>query len=453
MENIKDIPHDETAEKAVLGSVLICRDETEQKDVLYRIRQKIRSSDFYRQANRIIYDAMENMDKSRIPIDSITLIEYLEGKKQLMQVGGVAYVTALCNVMPSSVNAEHYAKIVKKKSDCRKIINACFQCSELAYSGNDKEAMAVIEQKIFAVQERNDNDPFTTAEQLMLETGETIQGYIDNKGCLNGIDTGYSKLNRITNGWQKSNLIILAARPSMGKTAFALNLAFNAAKENKKTGKKQAVLFFSLEMSQEQLGLRLVAMRSIVPSNDIKTGNISKNQFDKTTKALDEIRESGIIISNVPGYAIDDIVSLGYRAAHQKNVKLIIIDYLQLIQGNKNKNRVDEITEISNKLQALARDLNIPVIALSQLSRGVESRQDKRPMLSDLRDSGAIEQDADIVMFLYRDDYYYPDGRPDGEDVPKGKTKLIIAKNRNGELAKINLFFHYEYGRFEDCII
>ncbi len=452
MEEIKDnMPKDIEAEKAVLGAVLISRNQDIQNDVLYRISQIITAEDFYRAANKKIYLAMQDMNSQNKAIDNITLIDYLDRSHALEKVGGIAGVTELCSVVPSSANVERYADIVRDKAIKRKLINVSHENIELAYSAdNADEAADEIERNILSIRQKRESRraEIIEPEKRTLKSLEAIEKRCTNGGQLSGIDTGLTELNDTTGGLQNSDLIILAARPAMGKTALALTVAYNVAVKN-----KIPVMFFSLEMSSSQLDSRLFSIAGLIDGNHIRTGNFTDNELARLPFAADEVASSPLYIDDTPGQNILQIMAKARRIKREKDIQLLIIDYLQLIEGckNKNRSREQEVSEISRQLKVLARELNIPIIALAQLSRAPEERTNKRPMLSDLRDSGAIEQDADIVAFLYRDGYYYEEDN-DGKEINPNETELIIAKHRNGETKTINLFFHLEFCKFENML-
>lgn len=440
------IPHNVEAEKALLGAILIAKDKS---IVIDEVNQIIKSTDFYRKANQVIYLTILDLFNTRKDIDSITLTEKLTNTNhQLESVGGIAYITDLSNCVPSAVNIKSYANIVRENAIKRELINAGQKIIQQAREADgDVDINLVLdnaEKDILEIAKTANNTDriVEPAEYIMNAFTEIEKRYNSSQdGKLFGLDTGFSELNRMTGGLQKSDLIILGARPSMGKTAFALNILANLARKN------VPVAIFSLEMSSEQLTNRLFSLYGLIDSNSIRLGKLDGNELERLTL-------TSTILSGKPLY-IDDTASLNMsklrtkarKLKREKDIKLLVIDYLQLMQGSSRKiDRQQEISEISRSLKLLARELDITIIALSQLSRAVESRQDKRPMLSDIRESGAIEQDADIVMFLYRDEYY------NANTNDKGLTELIIAKHRNGAIGTINLKFSKQFCLFENLI-
>jgi replicative DNA helicase len=428
-------PQNIDAEKSLLGAVLI--DEETLADITEHVTQK----DFYEKRHGMIYDAMMRLYEKRKPVDLLTLTDELKRKKELEDVGGSAYLTELTNYVPTSAHAESYAEIVAQKAVRRRLIRASGEISEMGFNeeSTTQELLQQAEQELFAVSDQSLKQDLVSIETILTDSFDRMEELHRNKGQLRGVRTGYRDLDNMTAGLQRSDLIILAARPAMGKTTLVTNLAYNVA-----TIAKQSVLFFSLEMSKEQLVDRMLADASGVDAWNIRTGNLSEDDFSKLSDAMGEMAEAPIYIDDTPGVSVLEMRTKARRAAHEAPLGLIIIDYLQLMQGSgrDNGNRVQEVSEISRGLKLLARELNVPVIALSQLSRSVESRTPQIPQLSDLRESGSIEQDADIVMFIYREAYYNPD--TDRENI----TDLIIAKHRNGPTGKVELYFHPERLRF-----
>jgi len=428
-------PQNIDAEKSLLGAVLI--DEETLADITEHVTQK----DFYEKRHGMIYDAMMRLYEKRKPVDLLTLTDELKRKKELEDIGGSAYLTELTNYVPTSAHAESYAEIVAQKAVRRRLIRASGEISEMGFDeeSTTQELLQQAEQELFAVSDQSLKQDLVSIETILTDSFDRMEELHRNKGQLRGVRTGYRDLDNMTAGLQRSDLIILAARPAMGKTTLVTNLAYNVA-----TIAKQSVLFFSLEMSKEQLVDRMLADASGVDAWNIRTGNLSEDDFSKLSDAMGEMAEAPIYIDDTPGVSVLEMRTKARRAAHEAPLGLIIIDYLQLMQGSgrDNGNRVQEVSEISRGLKLLARELNVPVIALSQLSRSVESRTPQIPQLSDLRESGSIEQDADIVMFIYREAYYNPD--TDRENI----TDLIIAKHRNGPTGKVELYFHPERLRF-----
>lgn len=438
------IPHNVEAEKALLGAILIAKDKS---IVIDEVNQIIKSKDFYRKANQIVYLTILDLFNTRKDIDSITLTEKLTNTNQLESVGGIAYITDLSNCVPSAVNIKSYANIVRENAIKRELINAGQKIIQQAQQADGNVDINSVldnaEKDILEIAKTaNSTDKIIEPAEYIIKAFTEIESrYNSNKdGKLFGLDTGFSELNRMTGGLQKSDLIILGARPSMGKTAFVLNILANLARKN------IPVAIFSLEMSAEQLTNRLFSLYGLINSNSIRLGKLDGNDLERLTLTASILSEKPLYIDDTAGLNISELRNKARKLKREKDIQLLAIDYLQLMQGTSKKDRQQEISEISRQLKLLARELNITIIALSQLSRAVEARQDKRPMLSDIRESGAIEQDADIVMFLYRDEYYNADTKN------KGLTELIIAKHRNGAIGKINLKFSKQFCLFENLI-
>jgi len=428
-------PQNVDAEMSLLGAVLI------DEEVLADITEHVKAKDFYDKRHAIIYDAMMRLYEKNKPVDLLTLTDELKRKKEVDEIGGSAYLTELTNYVPTAAHAESYAEIVAQKAVRRRLIKASGEISELGYDEETttQELLQQAEAELFAVSDQSLKQDLTSLESILTESFDRLEELHRNKGALRGVRTGYRDLDNMTAGLQRSDLIILAARPAMGKTTLVTNLAYNVA-----TIAKQPVLMFSLEMSKEQLVDRMLADASGVDSWNIRTGNLSDEDFSKLSEAMGEMAEAPIYIDDTPGLSVLEMRTKARRAAHDQPLGLIIIDYLQLMQGSgrHDGNRVQEVSEISRGLKLIARELNVPVIALSQLSRSVESRSPQIPQLADLRESGSIEQDADIVMFIYREAYYNP------ETERENVTDLIIAKHRNGPVGKVELYFHPERLRF-----
>jgi len=439
------IPHNVEAEKALLGAILIAKDKS---IVIDEVNQIIKSTDFYRKANQVIYLTILDLFNTRKDIDSITLTEKLTNTNQLEAVGGIAYITDLSNCVPSAVNIKSYANIVRENAIKRELINAGQKIIQQAREADgDVDINLVLdnaEKDILEIAKTANNTDriVEPAEYIMNAFTEIEKRYNSSQdGKLFGLDTGFSELNRMTGGLQKSDLIILGARPSMGKTAFALNILANLARKN------IPVAIFSLEMSSEQLTNRLFSLYGLIDSNSIRLGKLDGNELERLTLTSTILSGKPLYIDDTADLNMSKLRTKARKLKREKDIKLLVIDYLQLMQGSSRKiDRQQEISEISRSLKLLARELDITIIALSQLSRAVESRQDKRPMLSDIRESGAIEQDADIVMFLYRDEYY------NANTNDKGLTELIIAKHRNGAIGTVNLKFSKQFCLFENLI-
>jgi replicative DNA helicase len=428
-------PQNLDAEMSLLGAVLI------DEEVLADITEHVKPKDFYDKRHAVIYDAIMRLYEKNKPVDLLTLTDELKRKKELDEIGGSAYLTELTNYVPTAAHAESYAEIVAQKAVRRRLIKASGEISELGYdeATTTQELLQQAEAELFSVSDQSLKQDLTSLESILTDSFDRLEELHRNKGALRGVRTGYRDLDNMTAGLQRSDLIILAARPAMGKTTLVTNLAYNVA-----TIAKQPVLMFSLEMSKEQLVDRMLADASGVDSWNIRTGNLSDDDFSKLSEAMGEMAEAPIYIDDTPGLSVLEMRTKARRAAHDQPLGLIIIDYLQLMQGSgrNDGNRVQEVSEISRGLKLIARELNVPVIALSQLSRSVENRSPQIPQLADLRESGSIEQDADIVMFIYREAYYNP------ETERENITDLIIAKHRNGPVGKVELYFHPERLRF-----
>lgn len=428
-------PQNLDAEMSLLGAVLI------DEDVLANITDKIKAIDFYDKRHESIFAAMIRLYERHQPVDLLTLSDELKRRDELELIGGSAYLTELTNYVPTAAHAEAYAELVAQKAVRRRLIKASGAVAEIAYDEEKsiQELLGAAEAELFSVSDTSLKQDLTSLETILTDSFDRMEELHRNKGALRGIPTGYRDLDNMTAGLQPSDLIILAARPAMGKTTFVTNLAYNVA-----TIAKKSVLFFSLEMSKEQLVDRMLADASGVDSWNIRTGNLSDEDFGKLSEAMGEMAEAPIFIDDTPGVTVLEMRTKARREAHNNPLGLIIIDYLQLMQGSgkHDGNRVQEVSEISRGLKLIARELNVPVIALSQLSRTVETRTPQIPQLADLRESGSIEQDADIVAFIYREEYYNPD--TDRQRI----TDLIIAKHRNGPVGKVELYFHPERLRF-----
>ena len=427
-------PQNVEAEQAVLGAMLLSH------DAVIVAMEKLQSQDFYRDVHRIIFEAMEHLHRENKEIDVITLPDELKRMKKLDDVGGLEYVLNLPNLVGSAANIEYYANIVAEKALARNLISTCTELTTEAYDGQ-KETEALLddaERRILQLSDTKNRGDFASVGAVVEVTLDKITKLYENKAGLTGLPTGFRDLDRMTSGLQPSDLILVAARPSMGKTAFTLNIAQNVGVRQHKT-----VAFFSLEMSQEQLVQRLLCQIAHIDSQKLRTGQLnSDEEWTRLTDACDKLYESPIYIDDTPGISVAEMRSKARRLKSEHGLDLIIVDYLQLMQGRNAESRQQEISEISRSLKALARELKVPLIALSQLSRSVESRQDKRPMLSDLRESGALEQDADIVSFLYLEDYY------DKETENQHITEVILAKHRNGPVGSVKLYFKNEFTLF-----
>lgn len=430
-------PQNTDAEASLLGAILI------DSDAIVKVADIVQARDFYDPKHERIYEAILQLYEKHQPIDVLTLADQLKGTGFIDFIGGASYLTQLTNFVPTAAHVEQYAEIVAQKALRRRLIKASQDIVELGYK-EDQALQALIEEaesKLFEVSQRHIKQDISSLESILSDSFERLDELHKDKGKVRGVPTGFKDLDNILAGLQKSDLFILAARPSMGKTAFSLNLAHNVALKA-----EVPVLVFSLEMSKEQLVDRLLAMESGVDAWALRTGNLTDADFEKLGHAMGALSEAQIYIDDTPGITVSDLRTKARREAHLRPLGLIIVDYLQLMSGGArfggDGNRVQEISEISRGLKGIARELNVPLIALSQLSRSVESRSPQIPQLQDLRESGSIEQDADVVAFIYREDYYNP------ESERKNITDIFIKKHRNGPTGAVELFFDREKQRF-----
>lgn len=394
-------PHSVESEQSILGSILL------DKDAIITVAETITPTDFYKDAHRIIYESMMALNNKNEPIDMVTLTDELRKRGYLDDIGGVTYLTSLSTIVPTTSNVKYYADIVKEKSVLRQLIKASNDIINLGYgSGESAEnVLDFAEKKIFDISQERTNDDFKPINQVLMDTYDMIESIYSNKSDVTGVTTGFKDLNKKINGLQRTDLILVAARPAMGKTAFALNLVQNAAIKG-----NASVAVFSLEMSKEQLAQRMIAAQSNVELKKMKTGTLNDADWPRIISAMAVMSDAKIFIDDTPGIKINELRSKCRKLKMEQGLDLVMIDYLQLMESDsKNESRQQEISKISRSLKILAKELDCPVVALSQLSRAPEQRADHRPVLSDLRESGAIEQDADIVMFLYRDEYYHSD--------------------------------------------
>ncbi len=430
-------PHNDEAERSVLGSALL------DKDALLDVVESVTADDFYNEAHKEIFKAVTDLYKKSAPVDVLTVSEELKKRNSLEMVGGRAYIAALSADVPSTSNAAEYAKIISNKASLRRLINTAGDIMQASYDENleTNTILDMAEREIFEIAQKGQKSDFAHIKDVLLENINIIDKMSEMEGNLTGITTGFRDLDQLTSGLHRSDLIILAARPAMGKTAFALSVAQGAAIKG-----NASVMIFSMEMSKEQLGQRLLSMESRIEMQSLKTGKLERKDWDQINMALDTLSRANINIDDTPGISIMEMKNKCRRLKAEKGLDLIVIDYLQLmsIEGKKTESRTQEISQLSRSLKLLARELDCPVIVLSQLSRAVESRPNKRPMLSDLRESGSIEQDADIVIFLYRDEYYNPE-----TDKP-GECEVIVAKHRSGPTGTVDVTWLGKYTRFAD---
>ena len=429
-------PHDIEAEQAVIGSML-----TDMEAVISSI-EVLKPEDFYREDNKLIYTAMVNLYTRSEPIDLITVKSELESMGKFDQVGGIEYLAELPEKVPTTANASKYIKIVEEKSTLRRLIKTANEIIELGYDPTEdlEDIMEGAEKKIFNLMQDKNQKGYTAIKDVLVDSFTNLEELYNRKQHITGVPTGFIDLDYRTAGLHGSEFILIAARPAMGKSAFVLNIAANVAlKAN------VPVAIFSLEMSKEQMVNRMLCSEAMVDSNKVRTGKLEEEDWAKLAEAIGPLSEAGIYIDDTPGISITEIRARCRKLKLEKDIGLVIIDYLQLVQGSSKRalgSREQEIAEISRSLKILAKELDVPVIALSQLSRAVEQRPDHRPMLSDLRESGSIEQDADIVMFLYRDDYYNEDSEK------KDIAEVIIAKQRSGSTGTVDLRWMGSYTKF-----
>lgn len=437
MDELKVLPHDIQAEQSVLGSIFI------KPEKMIEVAEYLKPNDFYRPGHKILFKAMVSLADRGEAIDIVTIKSTLESTDELGMVGGISYIAEIVNAVPTSSHAEHYAKIVAKKAQLRSIIDNLSDSIGNAYDEDMDidEIIAKAERSLIEVSQASNKSSFRPIHDVLLENHSKIEERSNNTSQITGIETGFYDFDKLITGLHEDQLIVLAARPAMGKTALALNIAQNVATKSNK-----AVAVFSLEMGAESLVERMLSAEGTIINHHIRTGNLTVNEWQRLIYAQGQLAEAPIFIDDTAGVKITDIRARARRLSQETDgLGLIVIDYLQLIQGSRSDNRQQEVSEISRQLKIIAKELKVPVIALSQLSRGVEQRNDKRPIMSDLRESGSIEQDADIVAFLYRDAYYQDkkEGQPENDI-----TELIIRKNRHGNLGTVKLYFHKEYTKF-----
>lgn len=435
MELGKIPPQDIEAEQAVIGSMLT------DSDAVYSAIESLKPEDFYREDNKLIYEAILNVYSKAEPIDIITLKAELASMGKLDAVGGLEYIAELPDKVPTTANVDRYIKIVEEKSMLRNLIKTANEIISMGYDQTEdvSDVMDVAEQKIFDVMQKKNSTGYTSIKDVLVESFTKLEELYNQKQHVTGVPTGFIDLDKMTAGLHGSELILIAARPAMGKSAFALNIGAYAA-----TRANIPVAIFSLEMSKDQVGNRILCSEALVDSNSVRTGELTDEDLAKLAETSGELSQAPIYIDDTAGMKIVDLRAKCRKLKLEKNIGLVIIDYLQLVQGSNKRNgsREQEISEISRSLKILAKEIGVPVIALSQLSRAVEQRPDHKPMLSDLRESGAIEQDADLVMFLYRDDYYNP------ESEKKDIAEVIIAKHRGGSLGTAELLWLGSYTKF-----
>lgn len=434
MELLKVPPHNLDAEQAVLGALML---DSQKASTVFEI---LFPEDFYRDANKIIYQTIRDIFEKGDPVDLVTVAESLRQTGKLESIGGIGTISQIAGAVPSAANVEHYARIVAEKALLRQLIRIGGYIGEKGYEPGE-EALGLLEEAerlIIEISQKKSKEGFVTIRSILLKTFDKIEYLYANKGNLTGVPSHFRELDRITSGWQSSDLVIIAARPSMGKTALVLNMAQNAAVKS-----KVPIALFSLEMSKEQLVQRMLCSEAMVDQQRVRTGELLDTDWPKLTQAVGPLSDAPIFIDDTVGISLAELRSKARRLKMEHGLGIIIIDYLQLMTvGKKMESRQQEVAQISRGLKGVARELGVPVIALSQLNRGVEQRQDKRPIMSDLLESGSIEADADVISFIYRDEYYHPDSEK------KGIAEIIIAKHRNGPVGTIELGYLKEFTKF-----
>lgn len=434
-ENMNVLPHDLLAEQAVLGSIFL------DPDKIHIASEYLTKDSFFKLSHGMLFNIMQDLSDKGDPIDPVSVKSALDSIGQFEQIGGMPFLASLINAVPTSAHIEHYSKVVAEKSMARKIIEDLSHSISSVYDGQKdlNEILSQTEQNLSTISNEQKK-----GFRPIIDVIDSTQSILDERsqkvGDVTGTSTGFTEFDQITTGLHEDNLIIIAARTAMGKTAFALNIAQNVAKSSDK-----AVAIFSLEMGAESLVERMLSAEGLIPSYHVRTGNLSESEWRRMISAQERLARGKIFIDDTAGIKISEIRSKAKRLAQENGgLELIVIDYLQLIEGRGRENRQQEVSEISRQLKIIAKELKVPVIALSQLSRGVDQRNDKRPILSDLRESGSIEQDADIVAFLYREAYY----KRDEQEEPDNVTELILEKNRHGSLGTVQLYFLKEYAKF-----
>ncbi|MFZ5968276.1 MAG: replicative DNA helicase [Bacillota bacterium] len=427
-------PHNLEAEQSVLGAMIL------DKEAIITVTEIIRGDDFYKEAHKEIFEAMVEIFKRDEPVDLVTLVEELTQRQTLEAIGGITYLTSVSNAVPTTSNAKYYAKIIEEKSILRRLIKSASEIIEKGYAAEEEinSILDMAEKNIFDISMGRAQEGFSPIKEVLMDSFNKIEELYLNKGGITGITSGFSDIDRKTSGLQRSDLILIAARPSMGKTAFSLNVAQNAAIKG-----GASVAIFSLEMSKEQLVQRMLSAESLIEIQKIRTGALNEDEWPRLARAMGPLAQAKVFIDDTPGITVMEMKAKCRRLKMEQGLDMIMIDYLQLMSGDgKSESRQQEISGISRALKGLAREMDCPVIALSQLSRAPELRADHRPILSDLRESGAIEQDADIVMFLYRDEYYHADSEK------KNIGEVIIAKQRNGSTGTVELAWLGQFTKF-----
>ncbi|MSR23035.1 MAG: replicative DNA helicase [Gemmatimonadetes bacterium] len=439
----REAPYSLEAEVSVLGGLLI-----DSQSVL-RIEDALSDSMFFREAHRILFRAIRQLHERRTAVDVVTVGDHLQSTGELDRVGGMEYLAELLDAVPTAANIQYHARIVREKALLRRLIEASTRIIQDVYAPGGRSIEELVdeaERRIFQVAESHDRGGFVWIKDLLWEAFETIERLQASKGGLSGVPSGFPSLDRMTTGFQKGDLVIVAARPAMGKTSWVLNVAQNASIDH-----QVPVAIFSLEMSKEQLVQRLLCSEARVDAQRLRSGTLSSSDYQRIGTAGAKLNTAPIWVDDSPGSTVLEMRAKARRLKAEAGVRLLVIDYLQLMSSHDRvESRQQEVSQISRELKSLARELEIPVIAISQLSRGPEQRTDHRPQLSDLRDSGSIEQDADLVMFLYRPEYYSSSGVDEDGNSIEGKTELMVSKQRNGPTGLLNLYFHKTYTRFDE---
>ena len=440
---IRELPNNLEAEQSVLGAMFL------SKNALQKGCDNLTEEAFYSKKNGIIFQAIKTLTDKNIPIDITTVTEELKSQNKINDIGGVEYLTDILDSVPNAANFDYYSKIIEDKAVLRNLIEASTQITTMGYdeTGEVNVAIEEAERKILNIIKNRRTSEFKTIQDVMKKTEENLIRLSELKGDVTGIPTGWMDIDKITAGFHESELIIIAARPAMGKTAFAVNLATNVA-----TKTDQTVALFNLEMGAEQLAVRIISSLGQIDQTKLRTGKLANNDWKRVSEAISQLQDANIYMDDTPGITIGEIRSKCRRlAASEKGLGLVIIDYLQLVStsGHYGSNRQQEVSDISRALKTMAMELKVPVVALAQLSRAVEQREDKRPIMSDLRESGSIEQDADIVSFLYRDDYYNKQARDDSQS---SVSEFIIGKHRNGPTGTIELLFKRNTSTFVNYV-
>jgi replicative DNA helicase len=433
-------PQSTEAEQSVLGAILI------ENEALIKALELLQVDDFYRESHRQIYAAMIGLYEKNTPVDQITLTEHLKQKNKLAEVGGLTYLAELADIIPTAANIEYYAKIVRQKAILRNLITSATGIVAKASAGEEEieDILDFSEKTIFQIAENQIKASYFPLSKILQTTFKDIEQLYEKKQLITGVPSGFTDLDSKTSGFQPSDLVIIAGRPSMGKTAFCLNIAQHAA-----TVDQVPTVIFSLEMSKEQLAMRMLCSEARVDNHRLRSGHIAENEWGKLSMAAGRLAEASLFIDDTPGMSVFEMRAKARRLKAEHGLGMVIVDYMQLMSGSKTRSesREQEISEISRSLKALAKELNVPVLALSQLNRRLEDRsgEHKKPQMSDLRESGAIEQDADVILFIYRDEVYHPD-----KEESKGLAEIIIGKQRNGPIGEVPLTFLNQYTRFEN---